>query len=89
MRIDPRDAAHLDAMIDSTRRKKSRRTWPVWLIVAVTSLGLILLAQFDSIHLYLRATMAVTGLVGLLLFLVFLSTKPYGRGNSSGFWGWW
>jgi hypothetical protein len=89
MQIDPRDAARLDALTDLTRRVKSRRVWRVWLIVAVVSLGLILLAQFDPIHLYLRAAMAVIGLAGLLLFLVFLSTKPYGHSNSHGFWGWW
>jgi fatty acid desaturase len=86
VQLDPRDKARLDALTDSTQRKKSRRAWRVWLIVAFTSLALVLSAQFDLIHPYLRIAMVVIGSVGLLMFLVFLSTKPYGHWDSSGFW---
>jgi len=91
VQLDPRDRARLDALVDSTQRERSRRTWRIWLIVAVASLGLILLTQYDVIPGYLRVAMAVIGSLGLVLFLVFLSTKPYGHWDSpgSGFWWWW
>jgi len=90
VQLDPRDRARLDALVDSTQRERSRRTWRIWVIVAITSLGLILLTQYDVIPGYLRVAMAVIGSLGLVLFLVFLSTKPYGHWDSpgSGFWWW-
>jgi len=88
MPIDPRDKTRLDALVDATHRERSRRAWRVWLVVAVTSVGLILLARYDWINPYLRVAMAVIGWLGLLLFLVFLSTKRYGRWDSSGLWWW-
>lgn len=59
MQLDPRDSARLDALTDSTQRKKSQRVWRVWLVVAVTSLGIVLLGQFDWIHPHLRVAMVV------------------------------
>lgn len=88
MRLDPKHRERLDALVDSTEHQRSRRAWRVWLVVAVISLSLILLAQYDVIPPYLRIAMAVIGSLGLLLFLVFLSTKPFGHGDSSGFWWW-
>ena len=88
MQLDPRDRARLDTLVDSTQRERSRRGWRIWLVVAVTSFGLILLTQYEVIPAYLRIAMAVIGSVGLLLFLVFLSTKPFGHWDSSGFWWW-
>ena len=88
MQLDPKDRARLDILVDSTQRERSRRAWRMWLSVAVTSLGLILLTQYDVIPAYLRVAMAVVGSIGLLLFLVFLSTKPYGHWDSRGSWWW-
>jgi hypothetical protein len=71
VQLESRDKTRLDALADSTQRQRSRRAWCVWLVVAVTSLGIILLGQYDAIPPYVRVAMAVIGSLGLLLLVAF------------------
>ena len=89
MQLDPKDRTRLDALIESTERERSRRHWRIWLVVALASLGLLISAQIDLLPPYLQLAMVIAACVGLLLFLVFLSTKPYGHWDTSWFWWWW
>jgi hypothetical protein len=86
--IDPKNKAMMDAYLEVRDRDRSRRAWQFWLFVAAISLSALWLVRYDWIPQYVRLTLAALGGVGLLLFLVFLSTKPFGRGYYAGP-SWW
>jgi len=86
--IDPNDKAMIDALVEVSERQKSRRAWSFWLFVGGASLAALWCARYDFIPDLVRLTLVVIGGLGLLLFLVFLSTKPFGRGYYAGP-AWW
>ncbi len=88
-RIDPKDKAMLDAFVDVTERDRSRRAWSFWLFVGAVSIGALWSVRFEFLPNFVRLALAVVGGLGLLLFLVFLSTKPFGRGYYAGPAWWW
>jgi hypothetical protein len=89
---NPRDTTSLDAVIDAAHRAESRRGWSFWTAVAVLSGVAIWVGTFEALPDWLQITLVIFGAVGLLLFLCFLSTKPFGYGyyNGPSWWGsWW
>jgi hypothetical protein len=86
--IDPKNKAMIDAYLDVRDRDRSRRAWQFWLFVAAVSTGALWLVRYDWIPQYFRLSLVIVGGIGLLLFLAFLSTKPFGRGYYAGP-SWW
>ena len=82
--IDPRDKAAIDAFVDVTERERSRRAWRFWLVVATLSFAALCAVGFEFLPFAVRVALIVAGGIGLLFFLVFLSTKPFGRGYYAG-----
>jgi len=87
--IGPKNKAMIDALMDVTERERSRRAWSFWLTVGGVSLALLWCVRYEFLPNAVRLAIAVVGGVGLLLFLVFLSTKPFGRGYYAGPTWWW
>jgi hypothetical protein len=69
-------------------REKSRRAWRFWFVVAAVSIAAMYLVRYDSLPGLLRIALAAVGGLGFLLFLAFLSTKPFGRNYYAGP-SWW
>ena len=88
MQINPKDKAMIDALLDVTERERSRRAWRFWIFVAAVSVAAAYLARYEFLPGLLRVALAVLGGLGIVLFLVFLSTKPFGRGYYAGP-SWW
>ena len=88
MNIDPKDKQVIDIVVDDESNRKSVRSWIVWIIVLVISLCALYLVNHDYVTGILGKTLAVSGILGVFLFIAFLSTKPFGRSNSSIFWRW-
>jgi len=86
--IDPHDKSTIDYMVDNQERKRSRRVWIAWLIILSVSLGCMYLFNHDLVSGWFGVTIGIAGAVGAFLFLVFLSTKPYGHSDSSFRWWW-
>jgi hypothetical protein len=86
--IDPKNKAMIDAYIDVVERDRSKRAWQFWLFVAAASVAGLYLVRFEWLHQYVRLALAIVGVIGLLLFLAFLSTKPFGRAYYAGP-SWW
>ena len=86
---DPRDKAMIDAFVEVNARERSGRAWSFWLTVAAVSLGMLWSVRIEFIPNALRLLFAVLGGVGLLLFLAFLSMKPFGRNLYAGPEWWW
>ena len=82
--IDPRDKAVIDAYVDVTERERSRRAWRFWLVVAILSFAALCSVVFEFLPFAVRVVLTVAGGIGLLFFLVFLSTKSFGRGYYAG-----
>ena len=80
--IDPADKATIDAVIEVNERARAVRAWRFWMVVALSSLAALWCVRYDALSDVVRLALAILGGVGLLLFLVFISTKRYGR-------GWW
>jgi hypothetical protein len=87
--VKPEDKATIDALVEVTEREKSRRAWSFWLFVAGLSLCALWTVRYEAIPNIVRLVLAALGGLGLLLFLVFLSTKPFGRGYYAGPAWWW
>jgi hypothetical protein len=87
--IDPKDKAMIDALVEVSERARSRRAWSFWLFVAGFSLAALWCVRYEAIPNLIRLVLAAVGGLGLLLFLVFLSTKPFGRGYYAGPAWWW
>jgi hypothetical protein len=88
-KVDPKSKLMIDALVDVSERDRSRRAWSFWLTVAGASLVALWCVRYDFLPNFLRLGLAVVGGAGLLLFLVFLSTKPFGRGYYAGPAWWW
>ena len=92
MEINPRDKASIDAVIDATRRTEARRGWSFWLTAAVLSGVAIMIGTIEALPDWLQVGLVISGVIGLLLFATFLSTKPFGYGyyNGPAWWdSWW
>ena len=87
--IDPKTKAMIDALVEVSERERSRRAWSFWLFIAAVSLAALWTVRYEVIPDVIRLALAVIGGVGLLLFLAFLSTKPFGRGYYAGPAWWW
>jgi hypothetical protein len=88
VKITPKNKALIDSVIDVKEREKSRRAWRFWLVVAAASVGAMYLVRYEFLPGLLRIALVVVGGLGFLLFLVFLSTKPFGRNYYAGP-SWW
>jgi len=86
--IDPKNKAMIDAYLEVRDRDRGRRAWQFWLWVAAASFGALWLVRYEWIPQYVRLGFAVTGGIGLLGFLAFLSAKPFGRDFYAGP-SWW
>lgn len=87
MEIDPHDKAMIDNVVDVQERSKSRRDWVIALVTLGVSLLFLHMVNSDSVSGWLADAFAVLGVLGILVFLAFLSTKPFGRSDYS--WRWW
>src|SRR5256885_17187431 len=88
LQVDPHDKAMIDVLIDAGARKRSRRAWRIWLLVLGLSLTSLYLFNHGFVSGWFGMTLAVGGVLGVLLFLAFLSTTPFGHGDSSLRWWW-
>ncbi len=88
MEIDPHNKAVLDYMVDKQEHRRARRSWVVWLVILASSLGALYLFNHGYVSGWLGNTFAIAGVVGVFLFLAFLSTKPFGHSDSSFRWWW-
>jgi hypothetical protein len=86
--IDPKNKAMIDAYLEVEGRYRSRKAWQFWLFVAATSIAALYLVRYEWLPQVVRLGLAIVGGIGLLLFLAFLSTKPFGRGYYAGP-SWW
>ncbi len=90
MEVKPKDKALIDALVDVTERERSARAWRFWIFVAVASAIAANVSTYDALPWFIRLALALLAGLGILLFLVFLSTKPFGRGYYAGpsWWPW-
>lgn len=80
----------MDALFDAQSRERSSRSWRFWLSVAALSGLSLYFVTVEALNSWVRLGLAIAGGIGLLAFLVYLSTKPYGRSDSSAAFGrWW
>jgi hypothetical protein len=86
--IDPRQKDMIDALVDAQERKRAGRQWVTWLTVLAVSLAGLYAFNHGFVSGWLGNTLAIVGIVGIFLFLAFLSTLPFGRGDSSFKWWW-
>lgn len=86
--IDPHQKAMVDALVEQEARKRSGRRWVLWLAV----LGLSLMSLYAFNHGWISGWVgnaaAIAGILGVFLFLAFLSTLSFGGGSSSFRWWW-
>ncbi len=87
--IDPKDKAMIDALVESRERERSRRAWSFWLCVGAASFAALWCVRYEFIPFAVRVALVAVGGLGMLLFLAFLSTKPFGRGYYAGPAWWW
>ena len=88
-KVDPKNKAMIDALVDVSERERSRRAWSFWLTVGGISLIALWCVRYDFFPNAIRIALACVGGLGLLGLLVFLSTKPFGRGYYAGPAWWW
>jgi len=87
---NPSDRAMLDAVLEVNERERNRQGWRRALTVAAISLVALLTVRLEAFPPVVRLGFAVLEAIGMVAFLVFLSTKPFGRSDYSGvFWAWW
>ena len=79
MEIKPENKAMIDSFVDVRARERSHRAWRFWLVVALASVGALYAVRFEFLPLAVRVALIAIGGIGFLLFLVFLSTKSFGR----------
>jgi hypothetical protein len=87
--INPKDKAMIDAVVEVSERERSRRAWSFWIFVGAISLAALWCVRYEFLPNAVRLALAAIGGLGLLLFLFFLSTKPFGRGYYAGPEWWW
>jgi hypothetical protein len=86
--IKPEKKAMIDAFVDVRERERSHRAWRFWLAVATASVAALYAVRFEALPFGIRVALVAIGAVGLPLFLVFLSTKSFGRDFYAGP-SWW
>ena len=86
--IDPKQKAMVDALVDAQERKRSGRRWVTWLAVFGVSMAILYAFNHEFITGWFGNILAIAGIVGVFLFLAFLSTLPFGSGASSFRWWW-
>ena len=79
----------VDAYLDGKGRTSSRRAWSFWITVGAVSVLALWCVRYDFLPDAVRVALTIVGGLGLLLFLGFLSTKPFGRGYYAGPQWWW
>jgi len=80
----------LDALFEVQQRERERQGWRRALTVGALGVGALLLAPIGAMPKFIALALALVGSLGLLAFLIFLSTKSFGRSDFSGsFWAWW
>jgi hypothetical protein len=92
MQIDPKSKLAIDAIVDAERRRTDRRAWSFWITIAVLSIAAGWVSRIEWIPGAIRIALLLLAAVGAILFLGFLSTKPFGRGfyNGPEWWDlWW
>ena len=87
--IRPSSKAAMDVAFEVEQRKRSTRSWIVWLSVLAASLVALYLFNHDLISGWPGQGLAIAGIIGVFLFLAYLSTKWYGQSPSSFRWWWW
>jgi len=85
--LDPRQKDMVDRLYEVERRKRSRKAWVIWLSVLAISLAILYGFNHGLISGWFGNWLAFAAIVGVILFLAFLSTKPFGRGDAS--FPWW
>ena len=80
MEINTRDQLMLDALIEVSERDRARRQCWYWLSVFVLSCVAWFIVYQEIFNGWIQLSLAILGALGHLCFLVFLSTKPWGRG---------
>ena len=88
MEVDPHDKSILDYQVDKLEAKRTWRGWILWLTILVVSLCALFLFNNEFVTGWLGLTFAIGGVLGVFLFLAFLSTKPFGHGDSTARWWW-
>jgi phosphate/sulfate permease len=86
--IEPHHKAYVDMLADAEQRKRSRHSWIVWLSLLGISLACLYAFNHGFITGAVGTAVAIVGIVGVFLFLAFLSTKAYGFAASSFRWWW-
>jgi cell division protein FtsW (lipid II flippase) len=86
--VRPSAKAAMDVVFEVEQRKRSRRSWIIWLAVLLASLIALYLFNHDLIAGWPGQALAIAGIIGVILFLAYLSTRWYGRSTSSFRWWW-
>jgi hypothetical protein len=87
MEPDPHNKATTEYFAEAAERKRSRRGWVIWLFVLGISLLFLYLFNHGLVSGAFGIALAIAGIIGVFLFLAFLSTKPFGHSDFS--WRWW
>jgi hypothetical protein len=88
MEPDPHSKAVIDYLVDQEQRKRSWRGWVIFLGILGTSLALLYLFNHGFVSGWIGNVFAIAGIIGVFLFLAFLSTKAFGHSDFSSRWWW-
>ena len=86
--IDPHQKTYVDMLADAEAQERSRRSWIIWLAIFCVSMACIYAFNHDYITGRLGSVLALASVIGVGLFVIFLSTKAFGRSSSSFRWWW-
>jgi hypothetical protein len=64
--------------------KRETRSWLRWLAVLLVAMASLLLSQVELLPSILRLILLVSGALFAFIFLAFLSSKQFGRGDGQG-----
>ena len=88
MEPDPYNKGVIDYLVTKQEQKRSRRAWIVFVLILGVSLTLLYLFNHGVVSGVLGNILALVGIAGVVLFLGFLSTKPFGHSDTSFRWWW-
>ncbi|MGE0387693.1 MAG: hypothetical protein AB7Q97_23455 [Gammaproteobacteria bacterium] len=83
-----KDKMMLDAMVEASHRARQNRHGRYAAAVGVASVLVLLIAGRPLLPFGIRVVLAIGGILGALLVLIYLSTKWFGRGTWDGP-SWW
>lgn len=89
MQVDPKAKLALDALIEADERRRDRRAWSFWVTIGVASICAGWISRIESLPGVIQIGLLAFGGIGAILFLAFLSTKPFGRNFYNGPEWWW